>query len=144
MLYKYVTKQNINFCILFITFLTVSGSLFVSEVLNIQPCPWCWWVRVFMFPLFFIALYITFTKKYDIMNLYAVFASISTIISGIYWYKTQFMPKSFTCQISFNSSGGCLEHAVKIMGFINLPFLGLVASIMILVLVYISTKVKVK
>lgn len=139
---KYLTKRNINYLILLISIMTVAGSLFVSQILLLEPCTWCWWVRVFMFPLFFISLYITFTKKYEIMNLYSIFCAFSTVITFVYWYKTQFAQRSFNCKISFHSAGGCLDNAVPIIGFVNLPFLGFVASIMILILVYIANRVK--
>lgn len=119
---------------------TVLGSLYISEIMLIQPCTKCWWIRIGTFPILPISIYIQATKKYDVMNLYIPFNILGIGVSGYYWYLTQFATTRLNCGIT--SGVNCLDSAVPIIGFVNLPFLGLLVSIAILVFTIVANKLK--
>lgn len=139
---KKIIKSNniLTLFIVIISFVMMTGSLYISEVMLIEACKWCWSIRVCLFPLFPISLYAYMTRKFDIYPLYIIFSSIGFMFSSIYWYKTQFSPSSLRCGLTGEVGVSCLENAVKIIGFVNLPFLGMIVSILVIILALLIRK----
>lgn len=135
---KLITEKNGNLLILLLSFFTVVGSLYISEILKIQPCSKCWWIRVGMFPMLVISGYTFVTKKYEILNMLYIFSGFSLLVSSYYWYMTQFATSSLMCAPGTVS---CVDAAVPIIGFVNLPFMGMITSIAIIVIVFIMRKI---
>lgn len=111
----------------------VVGSLFYSEVVGYEPCPLCWWQRVFLYPMaliFWIALWKRTTSAF----LYAVpFALAATLIAAyhsyIYFGGTSFLPCTAL-------GGSCSKIYVMAFGYITIPMMSLTISLYILLLAW--------
>ncbi len=122
-----------------IAMVSMSGSLFYSEVAKYTPCLLCWWQRIFMYPqTLIIAMGIIKNDKnaadYSI-GLSAVGAIIAT-----YHYYIQLGGKSFfSCaQIGFSSE--CSERFSLEFGYVSIPMMALSAFVAIMILMIISKK----
>ena len=100
------------------------GSLYFSEVLRWAPCEMCWFQRVLMYP---IALLLTvgIIRNDRSVHAYVLPLSLLGLGTSLYHYllvKTSIFPPP-PC------SGGvsCTVDYIDIFGFINIPFMALVA-----------------
>lgn len=108
------------------------GSLYFSEILKYEPCKWCWFQRVFMYPLS-ILLGIAAARKEARQVVYMLpLAVIGALISTYHillqktsWFKS-------------NKSGcglvPCDVDYINWFGFVTIPMLALTAFILIIVL----------
>lgn len=124
--------KNLNRLIIVISMFTVFGSLFLSEVIGIEACKYCWGIRLGLFPILPISIYFETKNLETHANLYHIFSGLGLVVSSVYWFKTQFSPMSLKCGLDIGT--GCLENAVKIIGFVNMPFIGMIVSILIIIL----------
>lgn len=133
-----LSPKVLTWAIVIISLLTVLGSLFISEVMLIEACKLCWGVRMGLFPILPIAIYSLATKKYDNYLLYIIFSALAFVISAYYCLSTQFAVENLRCGVD----GGvdCSTSAVQLFGFVNLPFLGLLVSLAILVISFLLEK----
>lgn len=108
-----------------IALLSVVGSLFFSEVMQLPPCVLCWYQRIAMYPLVLI-IGIGIAARDPRMKLYALpFVLIGLGISiyhNLIYYG--FVPEAIT-----PCSEGVPCNAVQIewLGFVTIPLLGLSA-----------------
>jgi len=121
---KYINlyKENSKNIYLYLTFLislaSVLGSLYYSEVEQLDPCNLCWWQRIFMYPLLFItasAIVFKIKKTYIIsffLSLFGLgFAIYHSIIQQIDLEETGFC----------SPDNPCTEIDVEWFGFFTMP-----------------------
>ncbi|PCN44328.1 disulfide bond formation protein B [Brevibacillus laterosporus] len=105
------------------------GSLYFSEVMHFVPCTLCWYQRILMYPLTILlgmAVYHNDTSIYR----YILPLSIIGMITSAYHYSVQKVP--FMKGMSFCTQGvPCTGEYINWLGFITIPFLALVAFVMI-------------
>ncbi len=122
-------KEHLFFFSWVLSLLATSGSLFFSEVMKFIPCELCWYQRILMYPLV-VLLGIAVVRKEYKQSLYGfVFAAIGGCIS-LYHYLIQKVPALH----ELGSSCGiipCNTDYINWFGFITIPFLALVAFIII-------------
>lgn len=117
------------------------GSLYFSEIMHFEPCKWCWYQRIFMYPLV-ILLGIAAVRKDYRQTIYALpLAAIGAMISTYHillqkttWFKGE---KSGCGLIP------CDVDYINWYGFITIPMLAWTAFILIIVVligVHIATK----
>ncbi|MDA5108584.1 MULTISPECIES: disulfide oxidoreductase [Brevibacillus] len=115
-----------------VSLIATAGSLFFSEVMKYIPCELCWFQRIFMYPLV-ILLGVAAAKKDYRMSSYALILSVIGGCISLYHYLIQKVP-------ALNDLGTacgiipCNTDYINWLGFITIPFLALVAFIMIAVL----------
>ncbi len=107
------------------------GSLYFSEVRGYVPCTLCWYQRILMYPIVLISGIALFQKNARIALTTAVFATVGGSIS-LYHYGIQKL--SFLGD-SAPSCGAvsCTGQYINYFGFITIPFLALIAFIIILI-----------
>ncbi|MFJ7935470.1 disulfide oxidoreductase [Sporosarcina sp. NPDC096371] len=107
------------------------GSLYFSEVRGYEPCTLCWYQRILMYPIVLISGVALFQKNARIALTTAVFAVIGGSIS-LYHYGIQKL--SFLSD-SAPSCGNvsCTGQYINYLGFITIPFLALVAFVLIFI-----------
>jgi disulfide bond formation protein DsbB len=127
-------KTNIKEHLLFVSWavslLATVGSLYFSEIRMFIPCELCWYQRIFMYPIVII-LGIAVVKKDNKQALYgAVFAGLGGILA-FYHYLLQKIP----AMSGLDSCGivACSGQYINWFGFITIPFLALVAFMIIFV-----------
>lgn len=121
-----------------ISLVATAGSLFFSEVLKYIPCELCWYQRILMYPLV-ILLGVASAKKDYTASCYAlIFSSIGGLIS-LYHYLIQKVPALHELG---NSCGivPCNTDYINWFGFVTIPFLALIAFILISVLLIVVMK----
>lgn len=107
------------------------GSLYFSEVRGYVPCTLCWYQRILMYPIVLISGIALFQKNARIALTTAIFATVGGSIS-LYHYGIQKL--SFLGE-SAPSCGAvsCTGQYINYLGFITIPFLALVAFVIILI-----------
>ncbi|MFE8696215.1 disulfide oxidoreductase [Cytobacillus sp. FJAT-53684] len=114
------------------------GSLYFSEIRQYEPCLLCWYQRILMYP-FVIILGIAVIKKDYRIGIYTmVLSAIGTCIS-LYHYSIQ----KISVLADHAASCGrvpCTGQYINWFGFITIPFLALVAFIIIFICSYLLWK----
>ena len=104
--------------------IATTASLFFSEVLGFIPCTLCWYQRILMYPLAIIIALGIIRRENDVHR-YVLPFSIAGIGVSLYHYliiKTDWFPPPL-CKTSVP----CNVDYLDIFGFINIPFMALVA-----------------
>lgn len=120
--------------------LSMVGSLYFSNVMNLPPCVLCWYQRIAMYPLVVI-LAVGIVKKDRNVSLYALPLAIIGFIIAIYHNLLYYniLPESIApCTAGIS----CTTKLIKVFGFIDIPMLSLLGFAFIVVLLIISHKSK--
>jgi disulfide bond formation protein DsbB len=114
------------------------GSLYFSEIRQFEPCELCWYQRIVMYP-FVIILGIAYIKKDYRIAFYSMILSAIGGCLSLYHYSIQKL--SFLTDMA-PSCGRvpCTGQYINWFGFITIPFLALVAFIIIFVCSYLIWK----
>lgn len=116
------------------------GSLFFSEVWGWLPCLLCWYQRILMYPLVLV-LAVGILRRDHALYTYTLPLSVPGMLLALYHYlliKTDIFPPS-PCRDGIP----CDVDYLNLFGFINIPFLSLVAFAIISVAVVLQTLVPV-
>ena len=123
--------ENSLIFISIVSLIATLGSLYFSEVRGFVPCTLCWYQRILMYPIVLISGVALFQKNARIALTTAVFSVIGGSIS-LYHYGIQ--------KLSFLSDSApacgnvpCTGQYVNYLGFITIPFLALIAFVLILI-----------
>ncbi|MDF1563788.1 MAG: disulfide bond formation protein B [Deltaproteobacteria bacterium] len=107
-----------------VTALSVTGSLFFSEVMEYAPCVLCWWQRVFMFPLLAILLLGLFPFDGRVVR-YAL--PLSGLGAAVALYHTLLYEGVIPETISPCSEGASCTEVFFELGIISIPLLSFLA-----------------
>ncbi|NGX28654.1 MAG: Disulfide bond formation protein C [Candidatus Anoxychlamydiales bacterium] len=114
------------------------GSLFVSEILNIKPCVFCWYQRVFMFPLVIILGIAAYKNDAKIIPYIISFPIIGALIAIAQTLLSYLNLSSLVCGLD------CTQGNIKLFGFFELSIVSIVAFIVIFVLLLLAKKKSIK
>lgn len=138
-----VTNQS-KWLIIFICWLLAAistlGSLFFSEIMEIQPCVLCWYQRVFMYPLVVIFLAGMFPLDRNVVR-YALPIAILGWGFSVYHYLlySGHIPENLQ---PCSEGVSCTEVNLELLGFITIPMLSILAYTAIIGLLLVFTKGK--
>jgi disulfide bond formation protein DsbB len=106
------------------------GSLYFSEIVGFIPCDLCWYQRILMYPMVILFGIAIIRKETTILHYAAPLAFIGGSIST-YHYLLQ---KVDFIQESAPSCGrvSCIVEEINWLGFITIPFLALIAFLIII------------
>jgi disulfide bond formation protein DsbB len=113
------------------SWVAMCGSLFMSEALGWIPCLWCWYQRIFMYPIAII-LTVGLLRKDRNVAVYSLVLSIIGILASTYHILLQKVPaiaRFETCTIGVPCSADYLNW----LGFITIPMLAWVAFAAIII-----------
>ncbi|MGP7819352.1 disulfide oxidoreductase [Niallia sp. 01092] len=123
--------ENLLLTAFCVALIAMFGSLYLSEVLKYEPCKLCWFQRIMMYPQVLI-LGVAIVRKETSIALYTSILSSIGIIFSTYHYLTQqftlFQESSLAC-----GRVSCTDKYINWFGFITIPFLALIAFIIILI-----------
>lgn len=108
-----------------LSLLATIGSLIYSNVLGFEPCLFCWWQRIFMFPQVFILGIATFTREWQSIKKYAIALSIVGSLFSIYHYLIQnisAIASTAPCS-AVGQTVSCSVDFVKVFGYITIPMM---------------------
>lgn len=114
-----------------VALVSMVGSLIFSEVIHFEPCRYCWFQRIAMYPLAVILLVGAIRREFQVKYYALPLALIGLAISA-YHYLIQTFPS-----IEGGGSCGavpCTAKYVDIFGFISIPFMAGCGFIVISVL----------
>lgn len=127
-----------------VAFISMSGSLYFSEVALYEPCKLCWFQRIFMYPQVFILGAALYYKIKDIWKVELPLIVVGLIISG-YHYYLQLNPDQLAPCGTVGFSVSCSERFATHFGYITIPWMSFSAFVMVFVLMltakYSSKKV---
>jgi disulfide bond formation protein DsbB len=106
------------------------GSLFFSEVMEIQPCVLCWYQRIFMYPLVLIFLVGMFPTDPRVVR-YTLPMTIIGWGSASYHYLVYsgYIPENLQ---PCGQGPSCADIDLELFGFVTIPMMSIIAySVMI-------------
>lgn len=114
------------------------GSLFFSEVMEIQPCVLCWYQRIFMYPLVLIFLVGMFPLDKNVVAYALPIAVIGWGIS-VYHYLlySGYIPENMQ---PCSQGVSCTEINLELLGFITIPMLSILSYTAIIALLLVFKK----
>lgn len=124
-------KKNAVLLAWVVSFFATTGSLFYSEILKLPPCVLCWYQRIFMYPLVLI-IGIGIVKKDKNIPLYALVMSVVGGVIALFHYLLQMgiIPDALAPCVQGIS---CTSRLIQYFGFVTIPFMSLVAFVVIAV-----------
>ncbi|WP_336823856.1 disulfide oxidoreductase [Sporosarcina sp. USHLN248] len=123
--------ENSLLFIFTVSLIATLGSLYFSEVRGFEPCTLCWYQRILMYPLILISGIALIQKNSNIALTTALFSLIGGCMS-LYHYSIQ---KLSFLKESAPACGNvpCTGQYVNYLGFITIPFMALLAFILIFI-----------
>lgn len=120
----------------FVVALTATlGSLYLSEIVHLEPCKFCWYQRIAMYPLAVILGIAAWRRDHSVRVYVVTIAAIGAGISG-YHYLIQNYPNlsSGACSVGVP----CTAAYFWEFGFVSIPYMALSAFALIIVLMVID------
>ena len=110
------------------------GSLYLSDIVHLPPCKFCWYQRIAMYPIALIALLAAWRKDAS-ARLYIV--TLAVIGSGIaIWHRAMQQWPSLDSGACAASGPSCSADWGTEFGFITIPYMALSAFLLILALTW--------
>jgi disulfide bond formation protein DsbB len=109
--------------------LSVAGSLFFSEVMELPPCVLCWYQRIAMYPLVLI-IGIGIVSKDGRWKAYALPLALIGLAIAVYHNLIYYgvIPESLT---PCTQGVSCSERQIEWFGFVTIPLMGLMSFLII-------------
>ncbi len=120
-----------------ISVIATLGSIFSSEFLNFEPCIFCWYQRVFMFPLVIILGAAAYKNDRKIIPYIIALPILGAFVALYQTFVYYFDIPSFICGFS------CSDESIKLFNFLDMSvasFLAFMAVFFLLVISYKKTK----
>lgn len=130
---KFVAVLSENgFILAFLASLAATcGSLFYSEILHYEPCKFCWFQRIFMYPQV-ILLGIAMWRKDYWMKFYSIVLSAVGGFIALNHYILQTTGTSVLPCSAVGYSQSCSKVFVMNLGYITIPFMAFTAFLLII------------
>jgi disulfide bond formation protein DsbB len=114
------------------------GSLFFSEVMNLEPCVLCWYQRIFMFPLVLTLGFSLFARDPQGVRYSLVIAAVGWLIALYHFLLyTGFIPKGMQpCGPGLS----CSDISFQLWGVMTIPLMSLIAFTALIALMFASRK----
>jgi disulfide bond formation protein DsbB len=112
------------------------GSLYFQYIEEYSPCDLCWYQRIAIYPLVVIFGIALATREWKTAAQHALPFTILGILLSVYhnivYYNANFWNPNGTPLPCTTGSVSCSERYVEFAGFITIPFLSLIALLVIL------------
>jgi disulfide bond formation protein DsbB len=131
---KFIKRYSLIFAFI-IAIVGTYLSLYASEVLGLEPCPLCWYQRVFLFPLVIILFVAAYSRDRNVIK----YALPLSVIGGMFAFY-QFLVQNFDvpsfCGIK------CKEKTAVFLDFIDFSILSFIGFFLISVFLILAKKYK--
>lgn len=122
---------------LFFAVVSMTGSLFLSEIAQFTPCVLCLYQRIMMYPIAIVMAVGIYLKKKDFRVCVLPLSIIGGLISSYHYYlQNASNPYASCTTIGFSVS--CTETYSMNFGYITIPFMALTGFVLISLLVNIG------
>jgi disulfide bond formation protein DsbB len=111
------------------------ASLYLSEIVHLIPCTYCWYQRIAMYPLVVILGIAALRKDHGVRIYGTALATIGAVIA-FYHRSVQAFPElnGSTC----SSGVPCTAAYFTLFGFVTIPYMALSGFLLILALFYVD------
>jgi disulfide bond formation protein DsbB len=118
--------------------LATFGSLFLQYEEGLQPCTFCWFQRICMYPLSLLLGIAAFRGDVQVAKRY--FLGLSTVgaVIAIYHYQLEHVPHEFSVCSLLPGETPCNVAVINVFGFISVPFLSMAAFLLITTLILLA------
>ena len=111
------------------------GSLYLSEIAHLEPCKYCWFQRIAMYPLALVLGMAAWRKDREIRIYAMALASIGAAIAGYHYLIQQFPSLSAgECSITVP----CTAAYIWEFGFVSIPWMALSAFALIILVLHVA------
>lgn len=115
-----------------LSFGSVMGSLFYSEILHMPPCSLCWYGRIAMYPIALISAVALYNNKKDSRDYILPLSLLGFIISAYHLAVQAKWIGSYLCSTEATTS--CSDVQLMYYGFLTIPMMGIIVYTAILAL----------
>ena len=132
-----VNKYALEVSFVLVTVATF-GSLYLSEIALFNPCKYCWFQRIFMYPLVVLTL-IALVKK-DLRRIYDYILGLSVIgtLIAAYHYFLQFGPlPPKPCAVVGYYAESCSDKLFVQFGYVTIPMMALSVFVVVTLSMFI-------
>ncbi len=131
-------EKNYVYLVFFVSFLSVFGSLYFSEVAGLPPCYLCWYQRILIYPLLFLSAVSLVTKERLSKYYILAFTIPGMLLAGYHYLYQKFgLFKGFTACDPINP---CDKIDFELLGFITIPLLSFLAFLFINTVILLTFK----
>jgi len=129
---KFIQKHSLKLIALF-TLAPIIGSLTYSDYFGLTPCKLCWYQRIFMYPMFFLALVGLKIKDKNTTKYTITLATLGSLVS-IYQLYLQFFAEGYdNCSI-VGQNASCSKIWIKVFDFMTIPSMALICFILVILI----------
>lgn len=140
---KLLTKRNLYLAIFLIALASMSGSLYYSEIVGLEPCLLCWYQRIVMYPLVPLSLVGLIRKDISLPRYVLPLSIIGIVIAGYHYIIQQLSTHQVSVIAPCTADGAsCSAIYISYLGFITIPLLSFVAFVMITALSILSLRAR--
>jgi disulfide bond formation protein DsbB len=122
----------------FVSVVSLCGSLYLSEILGLEPCKLCWFQRICMYPLAILLGIATYRNDRTFIP-YARTLSVIGMCISLLHYLEQKVP-GLQNVLPCSAGVPCSETYINGLGFITIPFLAMLGFLMITILLSVGKK----
>tara|TARA_Y100001970_G_scaffold41483_1_gene51237 strand:+ start:15076 stop:15603 length:528 start_codon:yes stop_codon:yes gene_type:complete len=112
-----IDLKSVLFYCFILSLLGTIASLYLSEIKNLEPCKYCWFERILLFPLVII-YFVSWLKKDSLGILISIPFIILGLVLSLYHYSIQLFPTDEACDIV-----NCSSPYIWELGFISIPLM---------------------
>lgn len=133
---SYWLERSALYIALLAAWIAMAGSLYFSEVAHYLPCVLCWYQRILMYPLTLVLAIGLLRRDAHLPLLVLPFSVLGIGVSTyhVLLEKTDWFSSAATCQVGVP----CTLLWINWFGFITIPFLALIAFLIITVMSIIA------
>lgn len=115
-----------------VALVTMSGSLYMSEIAHFMPCNLCWWQRAFLYPQVILMALLIWRPSLVWLRRLSLLLALVCVPVSIYHYLLERFPNwhSSTC----DPTVPCNQIWFEEFGFVTLPLMALSAALAIITL----------
>jgi len=132
---------NVGMWAAFFVSLIASGMTLYYESLGFEPCPLCWWQRIFMYPQVVLFGLMTWKRDFQVRQLidYAIVLSGTGGAIALYHHALQMLPGSgLPCPATGVS---CAQRIFFEFGYVTYPLMALsVFAFLVVVMLFVRTR----
>ena len=110
-----------------VSWVSVFGSLYFSEIKGFVPCDLCWWQRLLIYPLAIISTVAIIRKDYKNFMYYVLPFGVLGFIVSLYHSLLQWGVIEKNILDCTATGVSCSKPEIEIFGFITIPFLSFLA-----------------
>jgi disulfide bond formation protein DsbB len=119
--------------------LAVAGTLLMQFAGNLAPCVFCWWQRIFMYPIAIIS-FIAFVKNVKLSDIADYVLALSAIgaLFALYQHLLQVLPAG--ALIPCDPTNDCAVRSVFDFGFVTIPWMALSVFVALGLIAFLGRK----